>query len=69
MFSEAMGFETIETGISLKDGRSLICRVVPLPRGFTLIEFAQVTAGESRDESDGFARFPMPSRSVVGVGN
>ncbi|WP_288925941.1 PAS-domain containing protein [uncultured Maritimibacter sp.] len=61
--------ETVETGISLKDGRSLICRIVPLPRGFTLIEFAQVTAGESRDENDGFARFPMPSRSVVGVGN
>lgn len=58
-----------EGHVSLKDGRSLHCRVVPLPRGFTMIEFAPTTNAGTVEGDDGFARFPAPSRSLAGVGN
>ncbi|MEC7761080.1 MAG: PAS-domain containing protein [Pseudomonadota bacterium] len=61
--------QTTEGHVSLKDGRALVCRVVPLPRGYTMIEFVALASADATDDKDGFARFPAPSRTLLGVGN
>lgn len=55
--------------ISLKDGRSLTCRIVPLPRGFTMIEFAPSIHEDARDATDDIARFPASAKALSGVGS
>jgi PAS domain-containing protein len=61
--------DATQSHITLQDGRALACRIVPLPRGFTLIEFDHIrTADDSAPETTS-DQLEAQEKRLLGVGS
>ncbi|MAM63405.1 PAS-domain containing protein [Maritimibacter sp. UBA3975] len=61
--------EPCKANITLLDGRALTCRVAPLPRGFTLIEFAQLRLNDGTAEVPEDVALQRGDNRLLGVGS